>query len=444
MSAISSPPSIAATPPSYAAPVNTLLASANAAALAVNAVNGQAIAPASVQLPATTGSATGVINSGGSRLLHAYKGGTSFGQNLFVGAGAGNFTMGPGGGGNELASYNIGIGSSALQALTTGYMNTVVGVSALQAVTSGYYNTAMGESSLRALTTGNSNTALGLSSTQNLTTGNSNTAVGRSTLEDLTTGSFNTAVGVAALATATTGFNNSAFGNDTLNASTEGYYNSAFGQSALYATTTGHHSSAFGMSALEGQTTGHSNSGFGFAAGFGDGTPNMKTSVDTFSMFLGYQSSRDASIDTATPLTNVTAIGKNARVAQSNNIILGGTGADAVNVAIGAISASEKLEVHGSSVMIKINAAANTFAQLGYYENGLFKWNVYNNFNTDNYVIGNGAGAQLSVLVGGGAEVHNGDVEVSTIAKGLILKSPDGTRYRITVANGGTLTVTGL
>jgi hypothetical protein len=34
-----------------------------------------------------------------------------------------------------------------------------------------------------------------------------------------------------------------------------------------------------------------------------------------------------------------------------------------------------------------------------------------------------------------------GDVEVSTIAKGIILKSPDGTRYRVTVANGGTLSV---
>lgn len=45
MSAISSPPDSGL--PSYAAPVNTLLASANAAALAANAVNGQAIAPAS-------------------------------------------------------------------------------------------------------------------------------------------------------------------------------------------------------------------------------------------------------------------------------------------------------------------------------------------------------------------------------------------------------------
>lgn len=35
-----------------------------------------------------------------------------------------------------------------------------------------------------------------------------------------------------------------------------------------------------------------------------------------------------------------------------------------------------------------------------------------------------------------------GDVEITDSTKGIILKSPDGTRYRVTVANGGTLTVT--
>ena len=38
-------------------------------------------------------------------------------------------------------------------------------------------------------------------------------------------------------------------------------------------------------------------------------------------------------------------------------------------------------------------------------------------------------------------EVDGGDIEVDDSASGLILKSPDGTRYRITVANGGTLSV---
>ena len=38
-------------------------------------------------------------------------------------------------------------------------------------------------------------------------------------------------------------------------------------------------------------------------------------------------------------------------------------------------------------------------------------------------------------------KVKQGDIEVEDSASGLILKSPDGTRYRVTVANGGTLTV---
>jgi predicted RecB family endonuclease len=37
--------------------------------------------------------------------------------------------------------------------------------------------------------------------------------------------------------------------------------------------------------------------------------------------------------------------------------------------------------------------------------------------------------------------VGNGDIEVADIASGIIISSPDGTRYRVTVANGGTLTV---
>jgi len=37
--------------------------------------------------------------------------------------------------------------------------------------------------------------------------------------------------------------------------------------------------------------------------------------------------------------------------------------------------------------------------------------------------------------------VNDGDVETDTAGRGLVLKSPDGTRYKITVANGGTLTV---
>jgi hypothetical protein len=61
--------------------------------------------------------------------------------------------------------------------------------------------------------------------------------------------------------------------------------------------------------------------------------------------FIGYQASRDASISTSTALSNGTAIGKNAKVGASNTIVLGGTGADAVNVGIGTTTPTGALVV---------------------------------------------------------------------------------------------------
>jgi len=54
----------------------------------------------------------------------------------------------------------------------------------------------------------------------------------------------------------------------------------------------------------------------------------------------------------------------------------------------------------------------------------------------DNGKVGIGTGSPASKL-----EVDGGDIEVDDSGSGLILRSPDGTRYRVTVANGGTLSV---
>jgi hypothetical protein len=53
--------------------------------------------------------------------------------------------------------------------------------------------------------------------------------------------------------------------------------------------------------------------------------------------------------------------------------------------------------------------------------------------------IGISSAKQLKIDTGG-IEV-TGDIDVTNSSDGLILKSPDGTRYRVTVANGGTLSV---
>ncbi len=61
--------------------------------------------------------------------------------------------------------------------------------------------------------------------------------------------------------------------------------------------------------------------------------------------------------------------------------------------------------------------------------------------NGNSYLNGGNVGIGTT-SPGSKLEVQGGDIEVDDSASGLILKSPDGTRYRITVANGGTLTVT--
>lgn len=66
------------------------------------------------------------------------------------------------------------------------------------------------------------------------------------------------------------------------------------------------------------------------------------------------------------------------------------------------------------------------------------------NGTTNENVFGHGAvGAGSNTVRLGNTSVTkvttSGDVETDTVGKGFILKSPDGTRYRITVANGGAL-----
>ena len=89
-------------------------------------------------LPTTTGSDSGVFYVGTNRFIHNYADPTADGNNLFVGVGAGNFTMSPGGGATNLASFNVGVGSNVLSSNTTGRDNTGIGKNVLQ----GRYSTS--------------------------------------------------------------------------------------------------------------------------------------------------------------------------------------------------------------------------------------------------------------------------------------------------------------
>ena len=96
------------------------------------------------------------------------------------------------------SQYNVAIGPTALDAITTGDGNTVTGHSALGSNTEGYNNTAMGYQALRDNTTGINNTALGRA-TLATSTGSRNTAIGSYALAANTTAESNTATGYMAL-----------------------------------------------------------------------------------------------------------------------------------------------------------------------------------------------------------------------------------------------------
>jgi hypothetical protein len=94
---------------------------------------------------------------------------------------------------NIVGTKNCAFGYFALR-LATGSFNVAVGTEALQATTTGAQNAAIGNNALFSNQTGAGNTAVGdLSLFQ--TTGGSNTGVGKNTLYDHTSGTFNTAIG---------------------------------------------------------------------------------------------------------------------------------------------------------------------------------------------------------------------------------------------------------
>jgi hypothetical protein len=265
-----------------------------------------------LRLPPTTATA-GVIRSGNDTLVHSF--GT---DNFFAGRNAGNLT-------------------------TTGDSSTATGVRALAQNTRGSNNTATGFNALQANTTGAGNTATGGYTLLSNTTGVFNTANGASALFSNTSGKGNTATGVSAMRSNTTGEDSTATGMGALSSNTAGHQNTATGLDALVSNTTGSGNTANGMQALATNTTGNNNTAVGYRAGLGEGA-----AIGDDNTFVG----SNAGPSTSTQLTNATAIGADALVGQSNALVLGGTGANAVSVGIGTSTPRSTLQVVGNYVQL--------------------------------------------------------------------------------------------
>jgi len=198
--------------------------------------------------------------------------------------------------------------------------------------------------------------------------------------------SQNVVLGIQALSNNTTGNTNTAIGSQALRSSTTGGNNVGVGNSALFQLQTSSSNTAVGSLALYYLQTGGNNTAIGWGAG--GGRVGGTNASSTGSVFIG-----KSTISNGIGAVNEIVIGTDAISAGSNTVVLGND-----------LITSTRLK--GDVIVANGN-------------------------------VGIGTTSPTSKL-----EVDGGDIEVDDSASGLILRSPDGTRYRITVANGGGLAVT--
>jgi len=191
---------------------------------------------------------------------------------------------------------------------------------------------------------------------------------------------------------------NTALGSDAQKALTTGTLDTAVGASAQYSLTTGWADTAVGTGAQMLLTTGAENTAVGPQAQLYLTGGNNNTAVGTQAQSQsGTNATRTASYQTsvgpwtgqssATQVDGITTIGYKATAGAANATSIG----------------REARADHAGSIALGYQALTTQTNQ---------------------------------VMVG------PRDVEITSATKGLVLVSPDGTRYRVTVANGGTLVVT--
>jgi hypothetical protein len=201
-------------------------------------------------------------------------------------------------------------------------------------------NLFLGLNSGQSVTGSGANAFFGTNAGSSATTANGNSFFGWYAGYSTTTGGENTFLGGAAGSTNTTGSNNVFAGRLTGSGNTTGSNNSAFGFYSFGTNTVGAHNSIFGASAGGFMTTGNRNTFIGTSSGSSSTTESNNT-------LLGNQS------DISAGITNSTAIGNQAKVSQSNSLVLGsingvnGATAD-TNVGIGTTTPASKLHVNGT------------------------------------------------------------------------------------------------
>jgi len=256
----------------------------------------------------------------------------------------------------------------------------------------GILNTFYGIGTGGANTTGNGNTFVGSIAGQSNINGDQNTFVGWAAGQLNTNGYHNTFLGVGAGQNNTTGYFNTFIGCDCGLQHKTGVNNVAIGASTFGSNTTGSLNVALGSGALALNIVGNQNIAIG--------SYSCAAIINSSNTGIGYCS-----------------LGRAAGVSH-DNVGIGQFAGYTLTLGIGntfigpsaGYNASQAVEVSNSTA---IGQGAYTTA-------------------TNTMQLGNVDVTKV---------YSHGDFEAQDIGDGFICKSPDGTRYRITVANGGTVAV---
>jgi len=311
---------------------------------------------------------------------------------------------------------SVFLGAGAGKSVTTGDYCIAIGAGALDSNTVGDHNIAIGHDALTALNTSggddpDGNIAIGHESGKAQTTGDGSTFVGHFTGKAVTTGDYNTSIGYAASFSTTTGVDNTSLGAYALYTNTTGSRSVAIGYEALYTSdTASSYNVAIGYKAGYATNTGLQNAFVGYSAGIANTTGSNNIALGSGSLLSNTIGSSNVSLGKASLAANVdgsksVAVGELSLTAQDPS-----GAADMHNVAVGYQAGTAVTTGHSNTLIGNLSGDVVTTGSgntaLGYNTS----FSAVNAFNQT--VIGDGAAGH------GDNKITLGNASVTAIEPG--------------------------